>query len=151
MDLLDIPALYRSRSCSRQWTGFLNALATEFSAALSDEELFTLMVRIGGRFAGGQPLAACADLSQVAAQANRIWEGTDWGRCQMREYADHVEILHAGAPIQIALGGAEWGDGFLQGVYGAWFQQLGMLPGLSVSMSRAESQDVRRLVLAKAI
>ena len=149
MTALDPLSLYRTRSCSRQWLGFVRAMAEEFAAELPDADLALLMARIGERFARAHPLAPCATLEAVEQAANQVWDSCDWGQCTLDEHADHVLIQHTGAPLSGALDGANWGDGFLQGVYDAWFQHLGMLAGLTVQRTAGETVDLRRLVLAR--
>lgn len=150
MSSFDPSTLFRSRGCSRQWLGFIRAMADEFAAELPEHELATLMARIGRRFAQRHPIGECVALGEVEAAANRLWSESDWGQCRMTEQAGSVEILHAAAPMAVALSGAEWSDGFLAGVYDGWFQQLGMLAGLTVSASRPTAPDLRRFLLARA-
>lgn len=151
MPSLDPSTLFRIRGCSRQWLGFVRAMADEFAAELPEHELATLMARIGRRFAQGHPIGECLGLGDVEASANRIWGESDWGHCRMAEQADSVEITHAAAPLGVALPGMDWADGFLAGVYEGWFQQLGMLAGLSVHADRPAAPDLRRLRLARAV
>jgi hypothetical protein len=150
MPSFDPSTLFRTRGCSRQWLGFVRAMADEFAAELPEHELATLMARIGRRFAQRHPIGECQGLGDVEASANRIWGESDWGQCRMEEQAGSVEITHAAAPIAVALPGMEWADGFLAGVYEGWFQQLGMLAGLSVHAERPSTPDMRRLRLARA-
>ncbi|MCS3746717.1 MULTISPECIES: hypothetical protein [unclassified Xanthomonas] len=149
MPALDPLSLYRTRSCSRQWLGFVRAMAEEFGAELPEHDLATLMARIGRRFAREHRLAPCIALDQVQQAANAIWDSCDWGQCTMDEHPDHVQIRHGGAPLSVALDGAAWSDGFLQGVYEGWFQQLGMLAGLAVQSAPADTVDLRLFVLAR--
>ncbi|MCC4633854.1 cellulose biosynthesis protein BcsD [Xanthomonas dyei] len=149
MPALDPLSLYRTRSCSRQWLGFVRAMAEEFGAELPEHDLATLMARIGRRFAREHRLTSCTALDEVQQAANAIWDSCDWGQCTMDEHADHVQIRHGGAPLSLALDGAAWSDGFLQGVYEGWFQQLGMLAGLAVQTAPADTVDLRLFVLAR--
>jgi len=149
MSSFDPSSLFRTRACSRQWLGFVRAMADEFAAELPEHELSTLMARIGRRFALRHPIGECQALGEVEAAANRIWEETEWGQCRMEEQAGSVEITHAAAPIAVALAGMDWHDGFLAGVYEGWFLQLGMLAGLSVNADRPAAADLRRLRLAR--
>ncbi|APO96481.1 cellulose biosynthesis protein BcsD [Xanthomonas vesicatoria] len=149
MPALEPLSLYRTRSCSRQWLGFVRAMAEEFGAELPEQDLATLMARIGRRFAREHRLAPCAALDEVQQAANAIWDSCDWGQCAMDEHADRVQIRHGGAPLSVALDGAAWSDGFLQGVYEGWFQQLGMLAGLAVQSVPGETVDLRLFVLAR--
>lgn len=124
-------------------------MAEEFGAELPEHDLATLMARIGRRFAHAHRLRPCATLEELQQAANAVWDDCDWGRCALEEQADHVQIRHAGAPLGVVLDGAAWSDGFLQGVYEGWFQQLGMLAGLAVQTVPGESVDLRRFVLAR--
>ncbi|KPN06114.1 cellulose biosynthesis protein BcsD [Xanthomonas arboricola] len=142
-------SLYRARSCSRQWLGFVRAMAAEFGAELPEDDLAPLMARIGRRFAREHRLAHCTTLDEMQQAANAVWERCDWGQCAMHDHADHVRIQHAGAPLSTALDGTAWSDGFLQGVYEGWFQQLGMLAGLAVQTAPGDSVDLRNLVLLR--
>jgi len=150
MSSFDPSLLFRSRGCSRQWLGFVRAMADEFAAELPGHELATLMARIGRRFAQRHPIGECVALDEVEAAANRIWHDIDWGQCRMSEQAGNVEILHAAAPLAVALSGTDWSDGFLAGVYDGWFQQLGMLAGLSVAADAPSTPDLRRFLLGRA-
>lgn len=150
MTVPDPIQLYRTRGCSRQWRGFVQAMAEEFAAELPGPELATLMARIGHRFAQRHPIGACTTLAEVEAAANRVWADAEWGQCRMAEQADGVEILHVGAPLPVLLTGMDWNDGFLAGAYDGWFQQLGMLAGLGVRAESPDSADLRRFVLARA-
>lgn len=141
--------LYRDRGCSRQWRGFVRAMAEEFAAELPVHELPVLMGRIGLRFARAHPLRESVSLAEVESAANGIWSEHEWGVCRLIERADCVEILHACAPINVALAD-DWSDGFLEGVYEGWFRQLGMLAGLAVRATPPASADLRRFQLARA-
>lgn len=142
--------LYRARACSPQWRGFVRALADEFAEELPEAEAALLMARIGRRFAQAHPLGACTSLAEVETAANRVWSEVDWGGCDMAEQADCVEIRHGGAPLGVALSGHDWSDGFLEGVYEGWFQQLGMLAGLAVRRAAPASADLRLFRLGRA-
>ncbi len=148
----DLLQMFRARSCSRQWLGFVRAMGEEFASELPEQELATLMSRIGLRFANQHRLSAgCSVLQQVEQEANRVWDAADWGACQMVEHPNYVDIRHYAAPITVALDAVPWSDGFLEGVYQGWFQQLGMLAGLSVRAVRPEVADVRRFTLARSL
>ncbi|MDR6673411.1 cellulose biosynthesis protein BcsD [Xanthomonas sp. 1678] len=143
-------AHFRTQACSRQWRGFLRALAQEFAAELGVEDMALLMARIGRRFAGEHPVGACATLDEIQAAANRVWERVEWGYVRFEEQADRVDLHHVGSPLQIALAGETAGaDGFLEGVYHAWFEQAGMSAGLGVRAVPVDDEDVRRFVLCR--
>jgi hypothetical protein len=139
---------FRSQACSRQWRGFLRALAQEFAAELSTQDMALLMARIGRRFAGAHPIGVCATLEQVQDAVNQIWDRMEWGYARLEEQADRVDVLHVGSPLQIAMAAEACGaDGFLEGVYHGWFEQAGMLAGLGIRTLPVIEEDVRRFVL----
>ncbi|MDO5610369.1 MAG: hypothetical protein Q4G62_06305 [Pseudomonadota bacterium] len=143
-----IDGYLRERLCARQWRGFLQAMGREFESALDADDLALLMGRIGARFADANALPAADDLDAVEAACNAIWSAIDWGWCELDEQDSHVLIRHVCAPLNAAID-ADWADGFLLGVYGRWFQQLGMLPGLGIKRLRSASPDVRHLALQR--
>ncbi|AVY67867.1 hypothetical protein NZ30_16520 [Xanthomonas translucens pv. undulosa] len=91
---MNSPELYthfRTQACSRQWCGFLRALAQEFAEVLAADDLALLMARIGCRFAGTHPIGTCATLDEVQAGVNRVWERMEWGYARFEEQADRVD------------------------------------------------------------
>ena len=58
------------RTTSRQWRGFLAALAEEFQTQLGADELRQLMARIGQRF-------GAASIQRMIAELIREFEGQD--------------------------------------------------------------------------
>ncbi|WP_254459143.1 cellulose biosynthesis protein BcsD [Xanthomonas sacchari] len=141
---------YRTHACSRQWRGFLHALAEEFAAELGAEDLALLMARIGRRFAAEHPVGTCATLQDLEEAANRIWDRLEWGYVRFEEQADRLDLLHAGSPLHIGLAGQATGaDGFMEGVYQAWFVQVGMSAGLCVRALSSANEDLRRFVLTR--
>lgn len=150
MDSSSLLDHYRTQACSRQWRGFLHAMAAEFADALPEAELARLMARMGERFAVAHPLAPADDLAVLQDACNRVWGELEWGRTQFSEQPDEVTIDHIGAPLSALLGGAAgWSGGFLEGVYRGWFQAAGMLPGLDVQPLAGATADVSRYVLAR--
>ncbi|MCC4597878.1 hypothetical protein NRY95_03885 [Xanthomonas campestris pv. phormiicola] len=146
----ELQTQFRTQACSRQWRGFLRALAQEFAAELSPEDMALLMARIGRRFAGEHRIGACATLDELQAEVNRLWDWMEWGYARFEEQADRVDLYHVGSPLQIALAGEAAGaDGFLEGVYHAWFEQAGMLAGLGIRAVPVVEEDVRRFVLCR--
>jgi hypothetical protein len=111
---------------SPQWRGLLRALAAEFEAQLSRDELRQLMFRIGERFAADQPLAACNSTAELADALNARWAPIQWGRAELAEEVDHLRIIHYGAPLR-AFGdeALAWTPAFLQGCYQAWLDAMG--------------------------
>lgn len=141
---------YRTQLCSRQWQGFLQAMADEFADALPEPEVSRLLSRMGERFAVAHPLAPADDLGTLEQACNRVWRELDWGIVQFGEQPGEVDIEHIGAPLSALLGArAGWAGGFLEGVYRGWFQAAGMLPGLDVQQVPEASADVSRYVLAR--
>jgi len=138
------------RACSRQWRGFVQAMAEEFTEALPAPELSRLMARIGERFAAAHPLPACEDLGELQQACNTVWDAAEWGQATLTEHPAHVSIEHLAAPLPAMLdAGADWSSGFLEGVYRAWFRSVGMLPMLDVSAVPDPSPDLQRFVLSR--
>ncbi|WP_066096967.1 cellulose biosynthesis protein BcsD [Xanthomonas massiliensis] len=138
----------RRRACSPQWLGFVRAMGEEFAGELDEREMLDLLARIGLRFGRDRVLGACATLAELEQAANRQWQAIGWGRCSFEEEPGRVGIVHLAPPINVALEG-DWADGFLQGVYQAWFEQQGLLAGLAVKAVPPQSRDMRRFVLAR--
>lgn len=130
--LSDIPSpaaqSYLSRlQCARQWRGFLQALAVEFSGALPNEELRDLMHRIGVKFALQNPLAACETLTALQGAMVSLWSHIDWGVVELAQESACITIRHHCAPLPSAFGAdqGDWIYGFLQGAYQQWFDAAG--------------------------
>jgi len=123
------------RTTSRQWRGFLAALAEEFQTQLGADELRQLMARIGQRFGATHQLPPCESTAQLAEAFNLIWHDSDWGFVELIEEADGLRIIHYCAPLT-AFGPSAlaWTPGFLQGVYEHWLSELGA-EGLSVQQT----------------
>jgi hypothetical protein len=111
--------------CSRQWKGFLRALAEEFSQQLPEADLQALMRRLGARFAAASPLPPCGTLDELQIAMGRTWVGQDWGWVTLEEQQGALRITHFCAPLFTALGPASvaWSPAFLEGVYQEWFRQ----------------------------
>lgn len=111
--------------CSRQWKGFLRALAEEFSQQLPESDLQTLMHRLGVRFAQTAPLPACTTLDELQVAMGRVWVAQDWGWVALEETTGSLRITHYCAPLFAALGpaAASWAPAYLEGVYQEWFRQ----------------------------
>ncbi|MCY0387542.1 cellulose synthase [Robbsia sp. Bb-Pol-6] len=125
---------YEEHQCSKQWRGFLLALAEEFEEQLGASELRGLMTRIGERFARATALPPCETLEQLTEAINETWVLLDWGWVTIEDDADYLAIRHACAPLRAAFGkgGAGWAPAFLEGVYQHWFSVLGIDPVLRV-------------------
>lgn len=145
----DLLALLRARLCSPQWEGFVRALGETFAEVLSVDELHRLFHRVGARFALDRPLPDTTTLEEVAEALNASWSRIDWGLCRVRDDAGRVSIEHCLAPIGVALPGADWTDGFLEGAYHQWFRQAGMPDGLAVRAEPGGTADVRRFRLSR--
>lgn len=113
--------------CQRQWRGFLHALGQEFAAALSAQDLATLMARIGVRFAAQHPLGPSEHVTELQQAMNAVWDSLDWGQVELVQSSSGMEIQHRFSPLVAALGEAEanWATGFLQGAYQQWFDAAG--------------------------
>lgn len=113
--------------CSRQWRGFLQALADEFTQVLSTEELHELMARVGVRFATAHPLEACHTLPELQRGMTGVWRDADWGWVTLEQRQDQLSITHHCAPLLSAMdeSNAHWSLGFLQGAYQQWFDAAG--------------------------
>lgn len=133
MNSTEVLDFYRSQACSRQWRGFLLAMAEEFDGALPEAELSRLMARIGERFGRARPLPAVATLEALQSAANAVWADAEWGTVAFDEHPGEVTIRHLAAPLTALLGsGARWAPGFLEGVYREWFRAAGMLSQLDI-------------------
>lgn len=138
--------------CSRQWRGFLVAMADEFVSALPAQELATLMARIGVRFAAGHPLPACETVQGLQQEMNRVWDLLEWGWAELYQTGEGMEVVHHFSPLTAAFGQTQvpWACGFLQGVYQHWFAAAGA-EGLRVDVvSTADAQGTLRLRLVAA-
>ena len=141
---------HRGHVCSRQWSGFLVAMAQEFENALPEGELMKLMARIGVRFARANPLPQVETLEQLQLAANEVWQQSRWGAVSFHEDADQVLIYHLVSPLRVVLGtGAHWGAGFLEGVYRQWFKAAGMLSVLDIGFVPGDHPDISTYTLSR--
>lgn len=126
--------------CSRQWRGFLQALASEFTQALSTEELRELMFRVGERFACAHLLGPCATLSDLQQRMTDVWCNADWGSVTLVQHEKQLSILHHCTPLLASMGKSniDWSLGFLQGAYQQWFDTAG---AGSLRVAPGESTD----------
>jgi hypothetical protein len=115
------------RQCSRQWKGFLNAMAEEFATQLPEADLRALMQRIGVRFADQSELPPCQTLDDLQFAMSKVWVSLDWGWVTIDEEGSFLRIRHNCAPLRAAFGqnALVWTPAFLEGVYQRWFQMLG--------------------------
>ena len=149
MDSTELLQGYRERACSRQWQGFLQAMAAEFDQALPEAESARLMARIGRRFADAHALPAVATLEALQVSVNAIWADCDWGWAVFEERSDHLCIAHAGSPLGVAVGGVGWHHAFLEGAYCHWLRGVGMPNVLDVRYQPAESPDISLFTVAR--
>ncbi|KVW61214.1 cellulose biosynthesis protein BcsD [Burkholderia ubonensis] len=114
------------RQLSPQWHAVLSALAGEFEAELSPEDLRQLMYRVGVRFAQAHPLSACASTGELADVLNARWRAIEWGFVELIDHGDELHIKHCCAPL-LAFGprALKWTPALLEGVYQAWFDAQG--------------------------
>jgi hypothetical protein len=126
MDIGELDFL-RARRCAPQWLAFLQALAAEFQANLSVEDLRGLMRRIGERFATLNPIPRCETVGAMEVAMNAIWVGMDWGSVTLREDLHGLYIEHSYSPLVAAFGEEhlEWTPAFLEGAYEAWLTSQG--------------------------
>lgn len=146
------PAYIHRLQCSRQWRGFLAALAEEFVSALPPQELATLMARIGMRFAAEHPLPASDTVQGLQDAMNHVWNALGWGVAELGQSPSGMEITHRFSPLAAAFGEphAPWATGFLQGAYQQWFDAAGGA-GLRVEVAAAaDALGTARLRLAAA-
>lgn len=123
-----------TRQCSRQWKGFLKALATEFSTQIDVPELRALMNRVGVRFGIQTALQPCVSVQEVQQAMNLIWSDMDWGWVEIEERDRALSIMHFCSPISAAFGRdmQDWTTAFLEGVYQQWLLALGASDSLRV-------------------
>jgi hypothetical protein len=114
------------RTTSRQWRGFLSALAEEFQSQLGAPELRELMQRIGQRFAAAHPLPPCETTDELTHALNALWRECDWGLVELTDEVNCLRIVHHYAPLT-AFGAAAlgWTPAFLEGSYQRWLSILG--------------------------
>jgi hypothetical protein len=123
---------------SRQWSGFLDAMATELSDFLGASDWDAFTHRSGVRFAMERPLPACETLEDMQSAMSRVWAEHQWGWVALHEHPRFLAISHYCAPLDPGAS-REHGvlvAGFLQGVYHHWFQTLGS--GSTLRVRRAE-------------
>lgn len=142
---------YRDSSCSLQWRRFLDAFAEEIADALTPHDQRLLLARVGRRFAEANPLPAVETLEALQEAFNAIWQSLGWGFVVCEEMSDRLRLDHYASPLVVAAPECpEWSTGFLEGVYHAWFQQVGLLPGLEVRAAKGQERpDVRQLELRR--
>lgn len=126
-----------NRQASKQWKGFLGALAQEFASQLPEADLRALMRRVGRRFADISSLGACHTLDDLQFAMSKVWMASDWGWVTVEEKNDALLLSHHCSPLHAALGqqAAPWAPAFLEGAYQRWFEQLGSGEHLSVTQT----------------
>lgn len=125
----------RELQADARWSALLGALGGELEVQLDTPALRLLMARVGARFAARHPLENCATLPELEQGMNRHWQPMAWGLVQLEEGAHHLRISHQFCPLPAVLPGhgAAWSVAFLEGVYQAWFDALGVDPTLRVT------------------
>jgi hypothetical protein len=120
-------AYMAERLCQRQWRAVLRSVADEFNEHLSTKELADMFVRIGGRFARSNPLAAGETLEDLAARMNGLWSSMDWGVVSLIAEDDHLVVRHQFSPLTSGFGfaSADWAGAFLLGIYRQWLEDAG--------------------------
>lgn len=130
-DLLRHLALER---VSPQWAVFLDLLSAELQAQLTAAEYRQLLRRLGSRFAETVPLGPCADLAELAGEANRVWRRMQWGFVAMLDVGQSLRVTHRASPLPAALQlDADVAGGFLEGVYATWLSAAGSPQTLTLS------------------
>ncbi|WP_244828577.1 cellulose biosynthesis protein BcsD [Caballeronia sp. TF1N1] len=126
---------------SRQWRGFLGALAEEFEAQIGRAELRQLMHRVGSRFADARPLPQCDSTADLAHALNALWRDSEWGFVELADEREYLSIVHYCAPLP-AFGASAlaWTPTFLEGAYQHWLSGLGA-QGLAISQASELSSD----------
>ena len=120
--------------CSRQWKGFLSALATEFASQIDVGELRALMSRVGVRFGKMMALPVCTNIEDIQYAMNAVWHEMDWGWVEIEERDRALSISHFCSPLVVAFGKdmQPWTPAFLEGVYQQWLAALGASESLRV-------------------
>jgi hypothetical protein len=116
-----------SRLCQRQWCDVLKALASEFNAHLTPEDLSDMFCRVGIRFAESSPLPAGETVAELEEHINLTWALLDWGNAVLSSEDDQLLIEHRFSPLMAAFGeeSAAWAGSFLRGVYQRWLEDAG--------------------------
>ena len=122
----DPAAMKESMTCAFQWRGFLRALAEEFAAQLSREDLRALFRMTGRRMAKAAPLQA-RSMADFERSANAYLKSMNWGRLETRDLGSAYEFVHSAAPLRDAFGNTamEWSPALLEGLYAEWLSALG--------------------------
>lgn len=129
--------------CSKQWQGFLAALAAELEAQAAEDELRALMKRVGFRVVSDWPAFECGSLEELQSAVNAIWRDMDWGWVEMLDKGDHIKLAHHAAPLRAVFGDAAlpWVSAVLEGVYGELFSRMGADDALAMQRLPAEPDD----------
>lgn len=128
MNEIEIELEYHAaQQFSRQWGGFLQALAGEFEGKIDAGELRALMYRVGQGMAKLMSAPQGDSLKDLEASMNGIWFNMNWGWVRLQEMQNHLLIEHYAAPLANAFGSASmpWAAGLLEGIYGEWLAALG--------------------------
>jgi hypothetical protein len=119
---------------SPQWGPFLGVLGLEISAGLDAVAARRLMRRLGEGMAEQLPLPGSSVLLDLEAAMNSIWSRLHWGRVELNDAGQALQIVHHGAPLVAALGADSqaWAPALLEGVYEHWFRAAGAASRLRV-------------------
>lgn len=140
--LSDQTELLRSLALERispQWADFLGLLSDALGAQLESAEYRQLLVGLGERFAGQNPLPACTGLEELAEAMNAVWKRMRWGYVGLSDQRVQLELVHRACPLPAALQlDADVAGGFLEGVYGVWLKAAGAPADLALMQLQGE-------------
>ena len=133
------------RQTSRHWRNLLAATASEISSQGSKEELRSMMVRIGYRFASQTNMPDGETLDDYEKFMCTVWADMDWGWVELRDSGDTLHITHHSSTNGRLGNGAfneaseDWVSSFLEGVYQQWMSRMGA--GEKLRVKQASETD----------
>ncbi len=133
------------RQTSRHWRNLLSATASEISSRESKEELRSMMVRIGFRFASQTRMPEGETLDDYEKFMCMVWADMDWGWVELKDSGDTLRITHHCSTNGRLTDGAfsdaseAWVSSFLEGVYQQWMSRMGA--GEKLHVKQASDTD----------
>jgi hypothetical protein len=122
------------------------ATMAEIFAEARPEQVHGFYVAAGRRLAARIDLADSRDLDAVAERINALWTECGWGQARLSATETGIRIVHRAAPRSIEGDPAgHWPQAFaalLEGVYDAWFRQLGSGPALTTRIIRHDADSI---------
>ena len=119
----------RRRLVSRQWAGFLAALAGELTAMADSGGAAAFMRATGARIARQHSLGGLETLEALEEQINIVLTGMEWGWARLTAAEDHIVITHGACPNVLEHDvDQSWPPlmaEVLGGAYGAWLAAQG--------------------------